>query len=95
MAKELRTDLQAHIDAAVGQAEYKVFNSLRSDFSQAVLERFIQIKDQVEDWTDAIALEAQLRTRLQTIAAKATYTENNLIDMALISCMLWNIVEVE
>jgi len=95
MAKILRENPQEVIDAATEQAEGKAFNMLRTDFSKELLRRFHEVKDTIEDWTDVIAVEALVKARLKTLADKETWTENNLIDMALISCILWNIEEIE
>ena len=93
MAKVLKHNTQDKIDQATAQAEYSTFNNLSHDFRKECLKRFFEVKDNIENWQDVIANEALLAGRLQTIAAKdpATWTENNLKDMALISNILWNI----
>jgi hypothetical protein len=71
------------------------FNELRTDFSKAILKRFHEIKGNIEDIWDIVQNKGLLFSRLQTIAAKdpADLTENNLKDMALICCILWNGVD--
>jgi hypothetical protein len=73
------------------------FNHMRTEFSRKLLMRFHKIKDVLENIWDLDNTKALLAGRLQTIAAKdpETWTAKNLIDMALISCLLWNGVEDE
>ena len=93
MAKVLKHISQTIIDEATTRAEYDTYNTLNQDFRKALLRRFVQVKDNIEDWQDVINNQALLAGRLQTIAAKdpATWTENNLLDMALICSILFNI----
>jgi hypothetical protein len=95
MAKVLRWNAQDVIDQATLTAEGRTFGALKGEFEGKLVARFNQVKDTIEDWQDAITNEALLQGRLQTIAAKSTYTENNLLDMALISMILSNIREEE
>jgi hypothetical protein len=73
------------------------FNEMRHDFSKALLKRFHKIKDAIEDIFDLDNTKALLAARLKTIADKnpQNWTAKNLIDMALISCILWNGVDDE
>ena len=77
----------------MARAEYDTYNTLNQDFRKACLKRFMVVKDNIENWQEAITDEALLTVRLQTIAAKdpTTWTENNLLDMALICSILFNI----
>ena len=93
MAKVLRWNSQDVIDQAINTAEGRTFSALAAQFEGAMRNRFEQIKGNIENWQDAITNEALLQGRLQTIAAKSTYTSNNLLDMALISMILSNIEE--
>ena len=95
MAKVLKHISQTIIDEATARAEYDTYNTLNHEFRKAILRRFLQVKDNIENWQDAINNEALLADRLQTIAAKdpATWTENNLSDMALICSILFNITD--
>ena len=70
----------------------KSFNILRTAFSGIMLLRFRDIRGSIENIWDLVANKAALAGRLQTIAAKdpSTWTINNLIDMSLICCILWN-----
>jgi hypothetical protein len=74
------------------QRKGAAFNTLRTDFSKAILSRFYEIKGNIENIWELAENKSLLFARLQTIAAKdpADLTENNLKDMALISCILWN-----
>jgi hypothetical protein len=60
-----------------------------------MLKRFHKIKSSIEDIWDLVTNKAALAGRLQTIAARdpSTWTINNLMDMALICCILWNDTE--
>jgi hypothetical protein len=68
------------------------FNELRTDFSRAMLKRFHEIKGNIENIWELTENKGLLFARLQTIAAKdpADLTGNNLKDIALIACFLWN-----
>ena len=70
----------------------KAFNTLRNEFSSAILKRFVDIRDSIEDIWDLVTNKSFLEARLQTISAKdpSTWTEKNLKDMAIICCILWN-----
>jgi hypothetical protein len=70
---------------------------MRTEFSREMLKRFHQVKSTLEDIWDLDNTKDLLAGRLQTIAAKdpSTWTARNLIDMSLISCLLWNGVEDE
>lgn len=81
-------DLKAKLTLS---AEMRTYTNLVDDFYKSMRARFKQIKDSVESWQDAITNEALLVQRLKNIADNADYTENNLLDMALISVILWNI----
>ena len=95
MAKVLKYDSQTKIDEATASAEFTTFNGMSHDFRKATLKRFMAVKDNIEDWQDAITNEELLKARLQTLAAKSVYTEANLMDMSIISNILWNIEEEE
>jgi hypothetical protein len=92
MAKVLRYSADKEL-ADVNKAESRAFMRLKDDFIRELKARFLQVKDNIEDWDDTITNEELLKARLQTLAAKDTYTENNLKDIALISMILWNIEE--
>ncbi len=94
MTKELRIDFDDFLADFNARANHRAFSQLIDLFISAMNSRFKIIKDQVEDWKDAIVNEDLLKARLQTIAAKSTYTEDNVIDMALLSMILWNIEDV-
>jgi hypothetical protein len=68
------------------------FNELRTSFSREMLRRFHEIKGNIEDIWELTENKGLLFSRLQVIAEKdaADVTENNLKDMALICCILWN-----
>jgi hypothetical protein len=70
----------------------RAFNQLRTDFSKVMLRRFHEIKGNIEDIWELTENKGLLFNRLQVIAEKdaADVTENNLKDMALICCILWN-----
>jgi hypothetical protein len=86
-------------DKLVGEETVKneTFNHMRTEFSREMLKRFHQVKSTLEDIWDLDNTKDLLAGRLQTIAAKdpSTWTARNLIDMSLISCLLWNGVEDE
>jgi hypothetical protein len=86
-------------DKLVGEETVKndTFNHMRTEFSRAVLKRYHGVKGVLENIWDLDNTKALLSGRLQTIAAKdpETWTAKNLIDMALISCLLWNGVDDE
>ena len=90
----MRNDFANHAVSEDTQKN-KAFNVLRTTFSSAILNRFHEIKTVIEDIWDLVANKAVLAGRLQTIAAKdpSTWTINNLLDMALICCILWNDTE--
>lgn len=96
MAFILKYTAQALIDQAAVSADFAAYNELNHDFRRAILQRFVKVRDNIENWQEAITNKALLAGRLQTIAAKnpATWTENNLLDMALICSVLFNIAEV-
>ena len=79
---------------AISEDEQKsrAFNLLRHEFSKETLKRFHEVKDSIENVWDLVANKAALSERLSTIASKdpMTWTDNNLKDMALICCILWN-----
>jgi hypothetical protein len=81
-------------DGIVGVDSVKssMFNTLRHEFSRVLLKRFHAVKNILEDIWDLNNTKALLAGRLQALAAKDpnTWTAKNLIDMALISCLLWN-----
>lgn len=87
--RQTYTDYSVNID---GQ-KYAAFNNLRATFSKALLKRFYEIKDVIEDVFDLANTQAVLEGRLKVLAAKEVYTAKNLIDIALISCVLWNGVD--
>ena len=86
-------------DGLIGVETVKdnTFNTIRHEFSRAILRRFHVVKGILEDIWDLDNTKALLAGRLQAIALKdpGTWTAKNLIDMALISCLLWNGVEDE
>jgi hypothetical protein len=90
----MRTDFT---DEAISENAQKnrAFNILRNNFSREILRRFHGIKSSIEDIWDLVTNKAVLSGRLQTIAARdpSTWTINNLMDMALICCILWNDTE--
>ena len=83
--------------AQLEEVKNATFNTMRTEFSRAMLKRFHKVKDIIEDIWDLDNTAALLAGRLKTIAAKdpSAWTTKNLIDMALISCLLWNGVEDE
>jgi hypothetical protein len=87
----MRSDPTSHV-RTTDQLKSIAFNELRTDFSRAMLKRFHEIKDNIENIWELTENKGLLFARLQTIAAKdpADLTENNLKDMALIACFLWN-----
>ena len=91
MAQYIKYDMQALIDQFSSRAETRAFGQLAEDFIKTMRNRFVEKKDQIEDWKDAILNEAALRTRMQGIADNLTHTEQNYVDIALICCILWNI----
>ena len=90
----MRNDFANH---AVSEDNQKnvAFNVLRTTFSKAMLKRFHEVKAVIEDIWDLATNKAALAGRLKTIAFKdsSTWTVNNLLDMALICCILWNDTE--
>jgi hypothetical protein len=78
----------------VGEETVKneTFNHMRTAFSSQILHRFHKVKDVLENIWDLDNTKSLLAGRLQVIAAKdpEAWTTKNLIDMALISCLLWN-----
>jgi hypothetical protein len=81
----------------VDEVKNSTFNVMRTEFSRAMLKRFHKVKDVLENIWDLDNTKALLAGRLQLIAAKdpETWTTKNLVDMALISCLLWNGVAEE
>jgi hypothetical protein len=97
MAKEIRFSEVKELALMTGVAENAALRRLHGEFTEALIFRFREIKDNIEDWDDAIVNEALLKTRLQIIVNPAnnpTYSENNLKDIALLAMFLWNIEEV-
>ncbi len=91
MALYVKHQVQALIDDFTAKAEKRGYNHLGEAFLQQMRNRFVEKKDQFEDWQDPITNEAALRTRMQNIADNPTHTEQNLVDIALICSFLWNI----
>jgi len=81
----------------VEDVKNSTFNTMRTEFARAILRRFHEVKETLENVWDLDNTKALLAGRLRTIAAKSpsTWTARNLIDMALICCLLWNGVEDE
>ena len=90
----MRQNFEDHAVDVDGQ-KYRAFNELRTTFSKTLLSRFYEVKDVIEDVFDLANTKALLEGRLKVLAAKEVYTAKNLVDMALISCILWNGVEDE
>jgi hypothetical protein len=91
----MRNDFTSHAVTEETQKN-QAFNALRTTFSKAMLKRFHEIKGSIEDIWDLVTSMTALRDRLKTIAAKeGEWTISNLIDMALICCILWNNTEDE
>ena len=90
----MREDFTNHA-VSEDRQKHNAFNMLRTKFSKAMLMRFHEVKSVIEDIWDIVANKAALAGRLQTIAAKnpSTWTISNLMDMALICCILWNDTE--
>jgi hypothetical protein len=75
------------------QRKNRAFNSLRTEFSRQMHSRFHEVKANIEDIWDLVENKVALEDRLRILAAKPEYTTNNLKDMALIGCILWNGLE--
>jgi hypothetical protein len=73
------------------------FNHMRTEFSREMLKRFHKVKAVFENIWDLDNTKNLLAARLQNIASKdpETWTAKNMVDMSLISCLLWNGVEDE
>lgn len=95
MPKELRTKPEDFINKAILTSNNRAFVRLLDLFRQDLLKRFDTVKDNIEDWSDPITYEDLLKDRIRVLAAKASWSENNLLDMNLISIILWNIKETE
>jgi len=85
--------LQHNSADIIAKAKDRAMYLLSHDFRSAMINRFNQIKENVEDWETAIENETLLVTRLKNIANNTTYTETNLLDMALICAILHNTFE--
>ena len=85
----LRTDHKS-FETTEEDRKNRAFNELRTDFSKEMLKRFHEVKENIEDIWDLLSNETALSSRLKTLALREVWTENNLKDMALLCCVLWN-----
>lgn len=93
MAKVIKIDPQDRIDSITLNAKNESFNELRHTFSKDVLRRYHQIKENLENFDEIIANESVIITRLKNIASKDTYTDNDLLNMGVGLCFLYNITD--
>jgi len=93
MAKIIKIDPQDRIDQVTQNAQNDSFNELRNEFGKDVLRRYHQIKDNLENFDEIVANESVIITRLKNIASKSTYTENDLLNMGVGLCFLYNITD--
>ena len=87
----MKYNVQKRIDKLTERAEVLVAGEMLAEFKRILVKQFKKRKNHIEDWQnlDATA-KAKLENRLQVIADKSTWTVNDLLDMALISALLWN-----
>lgn len=85
-----RYDVQERIDLFTVRAENQVAGEMISDFNRELKKQFKKRKDVIEDWQDVTTQKANLMNRLRTVADRNSWTEDNVLDMALISAILWN-----
>lgn len=90
MAKVLRFKEADLITEFSSRVEQRAFRKLSEEFNNNVWARFFQVKGNLEDWQDPLN-ETLLTDRLKVLAAKAVLTEDNLMDVALIATLLYNI----
>ena len=71
----------------------QALNYLLRSFCFTIFKRFIDVRSQIEDIWDLVTNESLLKGRLKTLVSKDVYKESDLVDIALLSCILWNGVE--
>lgn len=84
-------DVQERIAQMTERIEDQVANEMINDFRRKLNKQFKLRKDMIEDWQSltGVRLEA-ISNRLRVIADKNPWTENNILDMALICSLIWN-----
>ena len=90
----LRHDFEKAYEVSVAVAKERMAGALLKDFSNHKVSRYLEVKDVLEDIWDVDANKLVRIDRLRTISDKApaTWTANDLLDMSLICCILWNAV---
>jgi hypothetical protein len=84
-------NVQERIAFLTSRAEDLVATEMLSEFKRVLLAQFKLRKNNIEDWQDLDETKLeQLQNRLRVIADKSDWSMNNLLDMALISALLWN-----
>jgi hypothetical protein len=84
-------NVQERLAMLTGQAESLVASEMLDAFRQELLKQFKSRKDHIEDWQNLSEDKLNLLSnRLRVIAAKASWTEANIKDIALICSLVWN-----
>ena len=84
-------DVAERLAALTSRLEDQTAGEMLTEYKRALHAQFKVRKTQIEDWQDLTPeKQVQIRNRLQVIADKPVWTINNLLDMALITALLWN-----
>ena len=84
-------NVQKRIEELTAKVEDSVASEMLEEFKHDMLKRFKHIKHQIEDWQNVneVARE-QLENRIKVISDKNNWNTNDILDMAVISSVLWN-----
>ena len=87
----MREDYQTQ-EISVEMQKQKAFYRLLNTFYRSSRNRFSDLKENVGDIWDMVANEDAIHTRLKNLANKGlgSISSENLFDMSLICCILWN-----
>ena len=78
------------IESLTAQAEAVTAAEIMNEFKQELFQHFKKRKDHIEDWQDIDGQLNAFKNRLRVIADKEAWTKDNVLDMALISALIWN-----
>ena len=93
MAKKIVHDTNINYEALHAKALKSSKVRLCDEFSSVLKRRVIKRLGSIKGWEDSLTWETLIRTRFQNKAQKdrGLFTRNELLDMAVMLMMLWNI----